>query len=392
MRLLRYTRFTCMPGTLAGKLVVDRTLLAFLQFLLQESLEEPRSLMTLWIATTVDSARESIPISKLFLGKKIFFIFLFLAIAANYQGIGLHQFWICCVQIELHCRVPTLCKLVLCFLSLAFLSFFLQKTFFRQTSSSSWFCLSSSCKHFFFGQMSSRSGWFFFFLQTFSVWQTCSCSSWFCLLSSIFLPEMIFLLGFVFLWGMYCFWLAHKQTDRQTGNPCCWVFVCLSNIVSGRHRKTDKALFFLFLGLLLSFFFFTLRSVSLSVSLSVLECKRKWRGRHNSNSNNNKWRRFMTVCWMQFIMHFQRSLWSRSWCFPSMRLSHLQGHGYVWVCLCGLLTHTELNRSLNPSMCSFHKLVVSVWYLCRIIGFHALSNLLSHPHWYQSIILLHIRV
>jgi hypothetical protein len=40
-----------------------------------------------------------------------------------------------------------------------------------------------------------------------------------------------------------------------------------------------------------------------------LECKRKWRGRHNSNSNNNnKWRRFMTVCWMQFIMHFQRSL------------------------------------------------------------------------------------
>jgi hypothetical protein len=47
MRLLRYTRFTCMPGTLAGKLVVDRTLLAFLQFLLQESLEEPRSLMTL---------------------------------------------------------------------------------------------------------------------------------------------------------------------------------------------------------------------------------------------------------------------------------------------------------------------------------------------------------
>ncbi len=39
-------RMIHMPGTLAGKLVVDRRLLAFLQFLLQESLEEPRSLTT----------------------------------------------------------------------------------------------------------------------------------------------------------------------------------------------------------------------------------------------------------------------------------------------------------------------------------------------------------
>jgi hypothetical protein len=37
---------TFMPGTLAGKFVVDRRMLAFLQFLLQESLEEPRSLTT----------------------------------------------------------------------------------------------------------------------------------------------------------------------------------------------------------------------------------------------------------------------------------------------------------------------------------------------------------
>jgi hypothetical protein len=37
---------TFMPGTFAGKFVVDRTLLAFRQFLLQESVEEPRSLTT----------------------------------------------------------------------------------------------------------------------------------------------------------------------------------------------------------------------------------------------------------------------------------------------------------------------------------------------------------
>jgi hypothetical protein len=49
-------------------------------------------------------------------------------------------------------------------------------------------------------------------------------------------------------------WHTNRQTDRQTGNPCSWVFMCLSNIVSGRHRKTDKALLLLFLGLLLSFF------------------------------------------------------------------------------------------------------------------------------------------
>jgi hypothetical protein len=64
----------------------------------------------------------------------------------------------------------------------------------------------------------------------------------------------------------------------------------------------------------------------------------------------------------------------------------------MWECVCGLGTRTELNCNLNPSMCSFHKLVVSLWYLCRTIVFHAFSNLLSHPHWYQSIILLHIRV
>ncbi len=39
-------RMIHMPGTLTGKLVVDRRLPPFLQFLLQESLEEPRSLTT----------------------------------------------------------------------------------------------------------------------------------------------------------------------------------------------------------------------------------------------------------------------------------------------------------------------------------------------------------
>jgi hypothetical protein len=48
----RTTRSTCLPdttymaGTLAVQVFVDRRLLVFLQFLLQESLEEPRSLTT----------------------------------------------------------------------------------------------------------------------------------------------------------------------------------------------------------------------------------------------------------------------------------------------------------------------------------------------------------